>query len=178
MDLPEYANVFAPDTLQRISEAFFGDFTVEDDFPELLRPAIHSILHTTPLPCFDTQGALLGFRMCSPVFALATIINDEWRDYIVANIRLRLNATAFQDFMNVLEVIKYARPKLDMYFYDHPYDERPKTALLALGGDIWAYLVTGFAPERLEDADVLETFEEGTSEEIVEAWLDMIQAFD
>ena len=176
MDLPDYADVFALDTLMAIDEAInstpsFAACALKDD----VRGDCHDRVQAFHDSIFAVNSSTSRFM--SPMYAIAHLPEAD-RQLAFGQLSRFLKAQGVSDIVigHVIKVL-VELPTITMKIVDalEDYDEPlAEVAFTKLGQDTWAFLVTGFAPDALRELELLDLLEEGTSDAILNLITDVI----
>ena len=169
--MPQYASLFATDTLVILEDIF----STQPDIADLSFAGtpfvviVRALLKHSEVTCYSDDGAVMGMRMLSPMGVVA-FMPDPFRSTVLTHLSSVLSIESFALLNAVLPVIATVSPALDHFLDTNGYG-LARIAFRALGFDVWVFLTAGFAPDfaDLRFHGVIED-QDTVAAEIVEAW--------
>ena len=175
MDIPQYASLFAPDTLATLRDIF----TSQPDVVDLALAGtpyidtIRTLLTRSETTCYADNGGVTGMRMRSYMGAVAFML-EPFRSMILTHIGGVLSIEQYTLLIGILPIVSSVAPALDHFLGENGFG-LARTAFRALGYDVWSFLAAGFSPDTeevlfygdLEDVDTV-------SADIVDAWTEFL----
>ncbi len=175
MELSDYASLFATDTLVALEDIV----STQPDIADLSFAGtpyvglIRAMLKHSEVTCYADDGTVIGMRMRSPMSVVA-FMPEPFRTTVLTHLSGILPLETFTLLQKVIPIIATAAPALDAFLDAHGFG-LARAALRALGFDVWAFIVAGFAPDfvdglfqgDLEDEDIV-------APQIMEAWAEFI----